>query len=67
MELGNPFEVVVYHLLIGGTISLGHWGKVLMVSALVCMVIYWTWPIVNYDIRLHQVATLYSLSTLREY
>ena len=38
MELGNPFEVLVYLLLITGMASLGHWDRVPMVSALVCMV-----------------------------
>nr|CAN74791.1 hypothetical protein VITISV_033137 [Vitis vinifera] len=38
VDLGNPFEVVVHHPLIGCMVSLGHQDGVTMVSALVCMV-----------------------------
>ena len=38
VDLGDPFEVVVHHLLIGGMIGLSHWDRVPMLSALVCMV-----------------------------
>ena len=41
MGLGNPLEVVVYHLLLKGMTSLGYRDGFPMVSALVCMVIYW--------------------------
>ena len=52
MGLGNPLEVVVYYLLIGGMIGLGYRDMFLMVSALVCMVTHWTEPIVSHDLRL---------------
>ena len=52
MDLSNPFEVVVYHLLIGRMVGFGHRNKVHMISPLVCMVTYWTKLIVSYDIRL---------------
>ena len=38
MELDNPFEVVVYFLLIGGMIGVSHQYEVIMKSVLVCMV-----------------------------
>ena len=52
MGLGNPLEVVVHHLLIGGMVSLGYRDGFPMVSALVCMVTHWTGPTVSYDLRL---------------
>ena len=47
--LGNPLEVVMHHLLIGGMTGLGYWDGV---STLVCMVAHWTWPMLSYDLRL---------------
>ncbi|RVW13655.1 hypothetical protein CK203_093996 [Vitis vinifera] len=44
MGLGNPLDVVVHHLLIGGMAGLGHLDGFPMVSALVCMVTHWTRP-----------------------
>ena len=35
MDLGNPIEIVVYHLLIGGMACFSRWDEFLMVSALV--------------------------------
>ena len=32
IDLGNPFEIVVHYLLIGGMISLAYWDEVSMVS-----------------------------------
>ena len=52
MGLDNSLEAVVHHLLIGGMTSLGYWDEFPMVSALVCMVAYWTKPMVSYDLRL---------------
>ena len=52
MGLGNPLEVVVHHLLIRGMTDLGYWDEFLMVSALVCIVAYWTGPMVSYNLRL---------------
>ena len=52
MELGNPFEVVVYHLLIGGMVGLGYWDEFPMVSTLVCMVAHWIEPMMSYDLTL---------------
>ena len=72
MGLGNPLEVVVHYLLIGGMIGLGYRDGFPMVSALVCMVTHWIGPMVSHDLRLsssqpHQGASLCCLSTLREY
>ena len=52
MGLGNPLEVVVHHLLIGGMTSLNYYDEFLMESALVCMVIHWTGPMVSHNLRL---------------
>ena len=52
LYLGNPFEVVVPHFLIGGMVGLGHRDAVPIVSTLVCMVTYWTKPLVSHDVRL---------------
>ena len=52
MDLGNPFEVVVYHLLIGGTIGFGYQDKFHIGSALMCVVTHWTKPTMSYDVRL---------------
>ena len=35
MDLGNPVEIVVHYLLIGGMTCLGCWDAFLIVSALV--------------------------------
>ena len=52
MGLGNPLEVVVYYLLIGGMIGLGYRDMFLMVSALVCMVTHWIGPTMSHDLRI---------------
>ena len=52
MGLGNPLEVVVHHLLIGEMAGLGYQYGFPMVSALVCMVIHWTRPMVSHELRL---------------
>ena len=52
MHLGNLFEAIVHHLLIGGIVSLGRQDEVSMVSALVCIVAHWIRPTVSHDIRL---------------
>ena len=52
MGLGNPLEVVVHHLLIGGMVGIGYWDEFPMVSTLVCMVTHWTGPMVSHDLRL---------------
>ena len=39
MGVGNPLEVVMHHLLIGGMVGLSYRDKLPMMSALVCMVI----------------------------
>ena len=52
MGLGNLLEDVVHHLLIGGKVGLGYRDEFPMVSALVCMVTYWTGPTVSHDVRL---------------
>ena len=51
MDLGNPFEIIVHHLLIRGMGGLGHRDGVPMVIAL-GVVTHWTWPKVSHDIRL---------------
>ena len=40
MALGNPLEVVVHHLLIGGMVGLGYRHRFPMVCSLVCMVLW---------------------------
>ena len=52
MGLGNPLEVVVHHLLIGGMVGLDYRDEFPMVSALVCMVIRWTRLMVSHNLRL---------------
>ena len=52
MDLGNRFEGVVHHLLIGGMVGLGHRDRVPMVSALVYVVTHWIGPMISHDIRL---------------
>ena len=52
MDLSNPFEVVLHHLLIGGMTDLGHWDEVLIISALVCTVSCWARLTMSHDIRL---------------
>ena len=52
MGIGNPLEVVVHHLLIGGMVGLGYWDGFPMVSVLMCMVAHWTEPMVSYDLSL---------------
>ena len=52
MDLGNLFEVVVHHLLIGGMTSLSRWDEIPMVGVLVRIVMYGTKPMVSHDIRL---------------
>ena len=52
MVLGNPLDVVVHHLLIGGMVGLGYREGFLMVNALVCIVTHWTGPMVSHDLRL---------------
>ena len=48
MGLGNPLEVVVYHLLIGGMIDFDYRDGFPMVSALVCMGTHWIGPTVSH-------------------
>ena len=50
--LGNPLEVVMYHLLNWGMDGFGYRDGFPMMSALVCMVIHWTGPTVSHDWRL---------------
>ena len=52
MGLGNPLEVVVYHLLIGGLVGLGYQDEFPMMSALVCIVTHWTRFMMSHDLRL---------------
>ena len=52
MGLGNPLEVVVYLLLIGGMTGLGYWNGFPLVSALVCIVTHWIGPTVSHNLRL---------------
>ena len=52
MNLDNPFEAVVHHLIIGGMTGLDHRDGVPMMSTLMCMVTYWTGPTVSHDVRL---------------
>ena len=50
--LGNPLEVVVHHLLIGGMVGLSYQDGFPIVSALVCMVTHWIGPMMSHDLRL---------------
>ena len=50
--LGNPLEVIVHYLLIGGIVGLGHRDKVSMMSVLIFMVKHWIGPTVNHNIKL---------------
>ena len=50
--LGNPLEVVVYHLLIEGMTSLGYWDEFPMVSVLMCMLTHWIRPMVSHGLGL---------------
>ena len=52
IDLGNSIETIMHYLLIGGMAYHDHRDRFPMVSTLVCMVTYWTRPIVNHDIRL---------------
>ena len=52
INLGNPLEAIVHHLLIGGMIGLGYWNGFPMVSALVCIVTHWIGSMVSHDLRL---------------
>ena len=52
MGLGSLLEVVMHYLLIEGMISLNYRDEFVMVSVLVCMVIYWTEHMVSHDLRL---------------
>ena len=61
MGLGNPLEVIVHHLLIGGMASLGYRDGFPMLSALVCMVTHWTGPMVSHDLRLSSIHDLTKL------
>ena len=51
MGLGNPLEVVVHHLLIGGMIGLSYRDAFPMVSALVCIT-HWTKHTMSHNLRL---------------
>ena len=52
MNLGNPLEVVMHHLLIRGMIDFGYRDGFPMGSALVCMITHWTGPMMGHDLRL---------------
>ena len=72
MDLGNPVEIVMHYLLIGGMTCLNCRDKFPIVSVLVCMVTHWTGRTVNHDIKLsivmiYQTSILCRLSTLRGY
>ena len=41
-----------HHLLIGRMTGLGYWDEFPIVSALLCMVIHWSGPIVSHDLKL---------------
>ena len=50
MGLGNLFKVAMHYFLIRMITCLKPWDEFLMMSALVYMIIYWTWFIMNRDI-----------------
>ena len=51
MDLGNPFEIVVHYLLIGGMVGLAYQDRVPIVSALVCKVTHRIRPTMSHDMR----------------
>lgn len=64
MDLGNPSTIVIRYFLIGEMICLGYQDNFPMVSALACMVIYWTGLMVNHiisyrAIMIHQATMLH--------
>ena len=66
MDLGNPIETVVHHLLIGGMTYLDHRDGFSIVSA------HWIGPIGNHNANpsnamIHQATILHKLSILRGY
>ena len=52
MDLSDPFDAIVYYLLIGGMTSLDNRDKVPMVSTLLCIVTHYIGPMVSHDTRL---------------
>ena len=72
MNLGNPSNIVVYYLQIGGMTCLGYVDGFLVVNALVFVVTHWTGSMINLDIS-YRVVTIqqdpipYGLSTLTGY
>ena len=50
--LGNSLKAIVHHVLIDMMTSLSYWDRFPMVSALVCMIIHWTRPIVSHNLKL---------------
>ena len=50
MDFDNQSKNVVHHLLTREMTCLGYQDDFCMVSVLVCMVIYWTRPMMNHDI-----------------
>ena len=52
MDLGNPLEIIVHHLLIEGMASLGYRDGFPIVSTLVCIVTLWIGLTVSHDLRL---------------
>ena len=51
MNLGNSFEVIVHHLLIGEMVDLDHRDEVPMASTILCMFTHWIGLIVSHDIK----------------
>ena len=52
MGLSNPLKAIMPLPPIGGMVSLSHWDKFPMVSALACMVTQLTRPTMSYDRKL---------------
>ena len=50
--LGNPLEVVVHYLLIGGTTGLDYQDEIPMISTIVCTITHYTGLMMSYKIRL---------------
>ena len=72
MDLSNPVETIVHHLLIGWMNCLDHRDGFPMVSALVYVMYTRLGPRVNYNAKLsivmiYQVTILHGLSILRGY
>ena len=52
MDLNNPFEIIVYYILIEGMIGIDHWNRIPMENTSVCMITHWIELMVSHDVSL---------------